>query len=135
MGELRRPWWNGVTDDQKVGAGPFGIHNLALVAALRARILWLEGIQDADTGLLERGLKESIAQSARIRELERRIESMDCRYVGRFAEISGSHCPLDEPCDRCQAERKLASYESYLDRIALSGVEPYSTIASEALNS
>ena len=31
--------------------------------------------------------------------------AMDCRFTpGDVADISGSHCSLDAPCDRCRAE-------------------------------
>jgi hypothetical protein len=41
----------------------------------------------------------------RVSELERReTREYDCRMVGRVAEISGRHCPWDNPCQRCQLE-------------------------------
>lgn len=33
--------------------------------------------------------------------------SMDCRLAGRWAEMSGSHCPTERPCARCTAEREI----------------------------
>ena len=35
-----------------------------------------------------------------------RLERTDCRNAGEFYEMSGSHCPLDRPCDRCERERE-----------------------------
>jgi len=37
--------------------------------------------------------------------LERERAKLDCRYAGRYAEASGSHCPLNAPCLRCRLER------------------------------
>ena len=44
---------------------------------------------------------------ARVAELEAQISALDCRLVGRVAELSGSHCPADRPCDRCVADRRI----------------------------
>ena len=62
----------------------------------------------------ERAARE--AAETRVAELERHRTKLDCRFVGRYAETSGSHCPDGEPCQRCElerarerAERELAS--------------------------
>lgn len=55
------------------------------------------------------------ALDARIRVLERRESEYDCRMCGRVAEMSGSHCPIGDPCQRCQlerAERRVAELEA-----------------------
>lgn len=39
------------------------------------------------------------------RRLRQERSAMDCRYAGRYAETSGSHCPIESPCLRCCAER------------------------------
>ena len=50
-----------------------------------------------------------ISARARVADLESRLSSLDCRYAGAgVAEVSGSHCPADNPCDRCAAERRVA---------------------------
>ena len=53
-----------------------------------------------------------------------RLERTDCRNAGPFKELSGSHCPLGKPCDRCQWEReeaaqaaRIAKLEEALERI------------------
>lgn len=50
----------------------------------------------------------------RERVAQRALSSADCQYAGRVAEMSGSHCPLGEPCDRCAAERREEKLESAL---------------------
>ena len=53
---------------------------------------------------------------ARVAELESRLSSLDCRYAGGgVAEVSGSHCPADIPCDRCMAEHRVAELEAMLN--------------------
>ena len=50
-----------------------------------------------------------------------RLERTDCRNAGPFYEMSGSHCPLGQPCDRCQWEREeallRAALEACIDRL------------------
>jgi len=46
----------------------------------------------------------------------------DCRFTGDVADISGSHCPADAPCLRCQIERlrgQVAALELTGDRAEL----------------
>jgi hypothetical protein len=49
-----------------------------------------------------------------VAELERIIEHMDCRIVGKLAEMSGSHCPIDKPCDRCEYEKEIRNLEKHV---------------------
>ena len=61
----------------------------------------------------------------RVKELEAMVESMDCRLVGRVGELSGSHCPLEKPCDRCVAERRVAELTNAcaVQGLAIEGLE------------
>ena len=43
--------------------------------------------------------------------------SMDCRFAGQWAEMSGSHCPAERPCDRCTAERELADRDARIEAL------------------
>ena len=43
--------------------------------------------------------------------------SMDCRFAGRWAEMSGSHCPAERPCARCTAEREIEKLQSDVERL------------------
>ena len=57
------------------------------------------------------------AAEARARALERRRTEADCRFAGRYAEMSGSHCPIGDPCQRCQleaAEARVAELEGWV---------------------
>lgn len=45
-----------------------------------------------------------VAAEARCHDLERQRTEYDCRFVGRYAEMSGSHCPFGNPCQRCRLE-------------------------------
>ena len=56
-----------------------------------------------------------VVAQGRITELERILTSLDCRYSGGgLAELSGSHCPPGNPCDRCIAERRIRSHSTCL---------------------
>lgn len=36
----------------------------------------------------------------------------DCCYtMGNVAETGGSHCPIDNPCQKCEYERRIAELE------------------------
>lgn len=73
----------------------------------------------------------TVAESAlegangRLMELRKWRTEQDCRYtMGDFADISGSHCPIDNPCVRCQHEALQSSLDAaerdavrYLDAI------------------
>ena len=65
--------------------------------------------------VLAGALLENDQLRARVAELEAQIAALDCRLVGRVAELSGSHCPADKPCDRCVAERMIANLISERD--------------------
>ena len=48
----------------------------------------------------------------------------DCRYtMGDVAETSGSHCPTDRPCARCEAEMENERLWALLREVAQGGVE------------
>jgi len=51
---------------------------------------------------------------ARIARLEAERSRFDCRFAGSLAETSGSHCPIDDPCDRCRHEREVAALRADL---------------------
>ena len=60
--------------------------------------------------------RELATLPARVADLESRLSSLDCRYAGGgVAEVSGSHCPADIPCDRCMAEHRVAELEAMLN--------------------
>ena len=75
---------------------------------------------------------------ARVAELESRLSSLDCRYAGGgVAEVSGSHCPADIPCDRCMAERRVAELEEGIStamQLIEGGFDSAAYEALEALN-
>jgi chromosome segregation ATPase len=49
------------------------------------------------------------ASNAEVERLRRHRTELDCRYtMGDVADLSGSHCPPDEPCLRCKVERLTA---------------------------
>lgn len=55
--------------------------------------------------LFARQLERELAQVREERDRARRgREELDCRFAGPFAELSGSHCPLNRRCQRCQLE-------------------------------
>ena len=38
--------------------------------------------------------------------LHARLSALDCRYAGGgLADMTGSHCPIERPCQRCANER------------------------------
>jgi hypothetical protein len=53
-----------------------------------------------------------IALRERIAEQDRHIASLDCRFAGHVAELSGKHCPPGQPCDRCEAEARVERAEA-----------------------
>ena len=59
---------------------------------------------------------EWMAMQERIKELQAQISTFDCRFAGEYADLSGSHCPIDKPCMRCRNEllqaRLDAAYRS-----------------------
>lgn len=62
---------------------------------------------------LTAALKEA---RAKIEKLAASRSALDCRFAGPdLWESSGSHCPLDRPCDRCAADRRAEAAESALE--------------------
>lgn len=51
----------------------------------------------------------------RIAEQDRHISSLDCRFAGHVAELSGKHCPPGQPCERCEAEARAERAEAERD--------------------
>ena len=56
-----------------------------------------------------------IALRERIAEQDRHITSLDCRFAGHVAELSGKHCPPGQPCERCEAESRAERAEAERD--------------------
>lgn len=48
--------------------------------------------------------------------------TFDCRYAGQYWEASGSHCPIDRPCVRCQRDRLRDEYDILECNLANDGV-------------
>jgi hypothetical protein len=48
---------------------------------------------------------------AEVGRLQRQRERLDCRYAGQYAEMSGRHCPIGDPCQRCRLERAEVEVE------------------------
>ena len=68
------------------------------------------------------------ASEARCHDLERQRTEADCRFVGRYAEMSGSHCPWGSPCQRCQleaADARVRALEGALTTIRLMCADGY----------
>ena len=75
---------------------------------LRARVAELEAqVAEIPDLLLIAHMQGAEQAKDQIQALRAQIEALDCRLVGRVAELSGSHCPADKPCDRCVAERRI----------------------------
>lgn len=56
------------------------------------------------------------AELARLRSARAQY---DCRYTqGSVADISGSHCPPDDPCVRCRFERTEATFDHLVSQLA-----------------
>ena len=79
----------------------------ALITA-RARVAELEAqVAEIPDLLLIAHMQGAEQAKDQIQALRAQIEALDCRLAGRVAELSGSHCPADRPCDRCVAERRI----------------------------
>ena len=53
---------------------------------------------------------------AEVMRLRRARCELDCRYtMGDVADLSGSHCPHDNPCQRCYYERRIEALEKERD--------------------
>jgi hypothetical protein len=88
-----------------------------LEAELATVRLSLGGERDAWQRGAEIAQEKLAAAEARCAELERHRTKLDCRYVGRYAEMSGSHCPPGDPCERCAAQARADRYEAALREI------------------
>lgn len=70
------------------------------------------------------------AQSAENTALTARVRELDCRYAGGgLADFAGSHCPLDEPCCRCENETLRADV-----RNLEAGIESQDAVLSAKFN-
>ena len=75
---------------------------------LRARVAELEAqVAEIPDLLLIAHMQGAEQAKDQIQALRAQIAALDCRLVGRVADLSGSHCPADNPCDRCVAERRI----------------------------
>lgn len=63
----------------------------------------------SDPEAYKRALEEHIDNLEReIESLKRQRPQYDCKYSGGdWADISGSHCPLDNPCLTCKHDRLI----------------------------
>lgn len=98
----RLPYRNGLIGLCKCGAA---CSTAALTAPVSdGREAWYEVGTDCPAALHEH-----------IAEQNRHIASLDCRFAGHFAELSGKHCPPGQPCDRCEAEARAERAEAERD--------------------
>ena len=78
-------------------------------------VAWNQGYRHA----AEKFGAQLAAKDAEIAELRKWRTEQDCRYtMGRVADISGSHCPLDDPCERCAKDAENARLRQALEQIA-----------------
>lgn len=65
-----------------------------------------------------RYLDDKISALVRERNLiKRTLSDCDCRYTGgRFGDISGSHCPPDKPCIKCQLSYAVSALEAIAEK-------------------
>lgn len=63
-------------------------------------------------------IAKALEDEARIEDLNSKIvglhgdrEKFDCRYAGPYCEMSGIHCPFDDPCQRCQLDKEREAHE------------------------
>ena len=81
---------------------------VAEINQLLARVAELEGqVRGIPDLLLIAHMQGAEQAKDQIQALRAQISALDCRLVGRVADLSGSHCPADNPCDRCVAERRI----------------------------
>ncbi len=75
-------------------------------------------------------ISEKIAQlEADNRRLRKGRCEADCRYtMGNIADSGGSHCPWENPCDRCSYERDIERLEAQLT-VMREALEPFATEA------
>lgn len=104
----------GMEDDLVFASGAMrGDPVLGKQRAILERIVSMESRIDELETMLSSEVQDNVSLREdrhrlenRVAELERReTRDYDCRIVGRVAEFSGSHCPIGEPCQRCQLER------------------------------
>ena len=61
------------------------------------------------------------ALGAIVEALRRELPQLDCRRTGGLvSDLSGKHCPLDDPCQRCRletAEARAEALEAELERL------------------
>jgi hypothetical protein len=58
-------------------------------------------------------LRLACVEIIRLRRTAAILPTLDCRYTGTgVAEMSGSHCPVDSPCRRCEMEKTIAELRS-----------------------
>lgn len=60
--------------------------------------------------------------TAELAALRAERSTMDCRFAGQYWEASGSHCPLDSPCVRCERDRLREEYDILECNLANDGV-------------
>ena len=102
---------------QNLGLSEQAIKDRREAGELRARVAELEAqVAEIPDLLLIAHMQGAEQAKDQIQALRAQIESLDCRLVGRVAELSGSHCPADKPCDRCVAERRIANLISERDQ-------------------
>lgn len=63
---------------------------------------------EVDSAIYEEAASAIRALEAKVSELRAERSEFDCRFAGRHWEASGSHCPTDRPCLRCQRDRLAA---------------------------
>lgn len=60
---------------------------------------------------------ENATLRTQLAECQRSREQLDCRFAGKYWEESGSHCPADNPCMRCELEARADKAEAERDRL------------------
>ncbi len=111
----------GCGDTYGDGAFETGLARLRALLAAEANGLALANRAFSAESELARELARRVAAEARCHDLERQRTEHDCRFVGQYAEMSGSHCPPGEPCQRCEleaAEARVRELEAALREIA-----------------
>lgn len=100
------------TPEQFVEAMSFANQSIPLSPTSEPNTCWNEYAAAAGSPYAPRFKEQAYVAEinqllVRVAELEAQIAALDCRLVGRVAELSGSHCPADRPCDRFVAERRI----------------------------
>ncbi len=93
-------------------SGEIGAHMArAAIAAIPAPGLQGERLTHAldQTATIAVLRAQLAAKDQEIAELRKWRTEQDCRYtMGRVADISGAHCPLGDPCERCAKDAEIA---------------------------